>query len=60
MVDDIARSENMLSTLKMIKEKFGGTEAYAVDKCGLTKEEVEMIRKNMVVQKPAVHAKHNL
>lgn len=50
----------MLATLKMIEEKFGGAEGYVVDKCGLTKEEVDMIRKNLVVEKPAVHVRQSL
>lgn len=50
----------MLATLEMIREKFGSAEDYAIDKCGLTKDEVGMIRKNLVVEKPAVHLKHNL
>ncbi|KAH6705217.1 tyrosine/serine phosphatase-like protein [Leptodontidium sp. 2 PMI_412] len=55
-----AKAENMLATLEMIREKFGSAEDYAIDKCGLTKDEVGMIRKNLVVEKPAVHLKHNL
>jgi hypothetical protein len=52
----------MLASLKMIRDKFGGAEDYVVEKCGLTKEEVERIRKNLIVEKPAVHEKpqHNL
>ncbi|KAH7311988.1 tyrosine phosphatase family-domain-containing protein [Rhexocercosporidium sp. MPI-PUGE-AT-0058] len=55
-----SKAENMLSTLEMIKQKFGGAEGYAIDKCDLTKVEVDMIRQNLVVQKPAVHVKHSL
>jgi hypothetical protein len=47
----------MLATLRLIREKFGGPEEYVIEKCGLTKEEVEMIRKNLIVEKPAVHIK---
>jgi hypothetical protein len=47
----------MLATLRLIREKFGGPEEYVIKKCGLTKEEVEKIRKNLIVEKPAVHIK---
>ena len=50
----------MFSTLQMIKVKFGGAEGYAVDKCGLTLDEVGRIRKNLVDEKTPVHAKQNL
>ena len=54
------RAENMFSTLQMIKVKYGGAEGYAVDKCGLTLDEVGRIRKNLVDEKTPVHAKQNL
>ncbi len=41
----------------MMREKYGGPEGYVVEKCGLTMEEVEMIRKNLIVEKAAVHIK---
>jgi hypothetical protein len=46
----------------MLHEKYGGAEEYMIKKCGLTKEEVEKIRSNLIVEKPAVHQKvqHNL
>ena len=52
----------MMSTLRMIKAKFGGAEAYIIEKCGLTKEEVEKIKANLIVEMPAIHEKvqHNL
>lgn len=45
----------MLATLEMIRENFGGAEEYIVEKCGLTKDEVEKIRSNLIVEKPAIH-----
>lgn len=51
------RASNMMSTLKMLKATFGGAEQYVIEKCGLTKEEVERIRKNLIVETPAVHQK---
>lgn len=47
----------MMLTLKVIREKFGGAEGYVIEKCGLTKEEVEKIRANLIVEAPAIHAK---
>lgn len=55
--NDVCRAEYMIATLKMIKEQFGSAEGYVVEKCGLTKEEVEKIRKNLVVDEPAIHEK---
>ncbi|KAM3066559.1 hypothetical protein ACMFMG_002273 [Clarireedia jacksonii] len=50
-----SKAENMLATLKMLKETFGGAEGYVTEKCGLTKEDVEKIRKNLVIASPAVY-----
>jgi hypothetical protein len=47
----------MSATLKLIRQKFGGAEGYIIDKCGLTKEEVEKIKTNLIVEKPAIHQK---
>jgi hypothetical protein len=54
---DLNRAVNMLATLKMMREKFGGAEGYVIEKCGLTKEEIEKIRSNLIVEEPAVHQK---
>lgn len=45
----------MMATLKMIREKFGGPEQYCLDVVGLTQEEVEAIKKNLIVDEPAIH-----
>ncbi|KAI9046900.1 hypothetical protein LZ554_008978 [Drepanopeziza brunnea f. sp. 'monogermtubi'] len=50
-----SKAESMMSTLKMIQEKFGGPEGYIMERCGLTKEEVEKIKRNLIVEEPAVH-----
>lgn len=52
----------MLATLKMIRQRFGSAEQYVIEKCGLTKDEVEKIRKNLIAEEPAVYlkAQHNL
>ena len=48
----------MLATLKVIREQFGGPEGYIVEKCGLTKQEVDKIRLNLVVEAPPLDEKH--
>lgn len=48
----------MLSTLKLIREKFGGVENYITEKCGLTNEQVDKIRSNLIVEQPAIHEHH--
>lgn len=51
------RIPNMMATLKMIKEKYGSAEGYVTKECGLTQEEVEMIRTNLVVDIPHAYSK---
>ncbi|CAD6443949.1 38062db6-ce87-42d9-9ac4-7bb3f2de0d0f [Sclerotinia trifoliorum] len=51
-----SKAENMLATLKMLIEKFGGAEGYVIEKCGLTAGEVEKIRKNLIIESPAIHS----
>jgi hypothetical protein len=51
------RAANMLATLKIIREKFGGVETYMIEQCGLTKEDIERIRSNLVIEEPALHQK---
>jgi hypothetical protein len=50
------RAVNMLATLKMIRERYGGPEQYIIDRCGLTKEDVRRIRSNLVVKAVATQA----
>jgi hypothetical protein len=45
----------MRSALKAMREEFGGVENYMIEKCGLTKEQIDRIRSNLVVDQPAVH-----
>jgi hypothetical protein len=52
-----SRVENMLAFLKIIREEFGGPEAYAIKNCGLTKDDVEKIRSNLIVEAAALHQK---
>jgi len=44
-----ARATNMLATLEMIRQKYGGPEGYVIEKCGLSKEEISLIRSNLIV-----------
>lgn len=43
----------MMLTLKVIREKFGGVENYVIERCGLSKDEVEKLRSNLIVEKSA-------
>lgn len=52
-----ARAENMLAVLRTIKEKYGSVESYMTNNCGLTKDEVEKIRANLVVEVPPTQPK---
>ncbi|KFA47543.1 hypothetical protein S40293_02174 [Stachybotrys chartarum IBT 40293] len=44
-----ARPESMLATLGLIRDEYGSVEAYVRTECGLSDEEIERIRSNMVV-----------
>ncbi|EKG15068.1 hypothetical protein MPH_07751 [Macrophomina phaseolina MS6] len=44
-----SRKENMLATLAMVREKYGGAEAYMRTVCGLSEDEIERIRQVMIV-----------
>lgn len=50
-----AKKANMLNTLLMVRERYGSPEGYMIKACGLSKEDVEKIRANMVRNVPAVH-----
>lgn len=41
----------MEAFLKVLSGTFGGAEKYMIEKCGLSKEEVETIRSHLVVEK---------
>jgi protein tyrosine/serine phosphatase len=45
-----ARKESMLRSLDMLDREFGGAEMYMREKCGLGDEELEALRRNLVVQ----------
>lgn len=49
------RAVNMLATLRMIRERFGGPEQYVIEKCGLSREDVEKIRANLVVETAPIY-----
>ncbi|KFX96620.1 hypothetical protein O988_05240 [Pseudogymnoascus sp. VKM F-3808] len=50
-----ARAENMMATLKMIKEKYGGAEGYIRKQCGLSDEEIAQIKSSLVVTEAPIH-----
>ena len=39
----------MMAFLDMLRERYGGAETYAVSICGLTQQDVETIKANLVV-----------
>lgn len=41
-----------MATLAIIREEFGGVEAYLQNECGFTLEEVQKIRKNVTSDEP--------
>lgn len=45
-----SRKESMLGALDMVDEVFGGAERYMREKCGLGDEELEALRRNLLVQ----------
>ena len=38
----------MLAALEMIRESYGGAEAYVKEKCGLSEEDIARIRQNIL------------
>ncbi|KAK3331153.1 protein-tyrosine phosphatase-like protein [Apodospora peruviana] len=49
-----SEKENMLETLKMLRQTYGSVEQYVIDHCQVSPEAVEQIKKNMVVDISAV------
>lgn len=43
-----SRKENMLATIEMIREKFGGVEGYLKGRCGFGERDLERIRSNIL------------
>jgi hypothetical protein len=43
-----ARKESMLGALEMLDREFGGADAYMREKCGVSAEEIERLRVNLV------------
>lgn len=52
---DSRRASNMMATLEMIRQLYGSAEGYMTQQCGLSKEEVDRIRKNLTVEAFPVH-----
>lgn len=46
------RVSTMLNTLAMIREELGGVEEYLERNCGFTKEEIQMIKRNVTSGEP--------
>ncbi|KAF2622916.1 hypothetical protein BU25DRAFT_351392, partial [Macroventuria anomochaeta] len=46
-----ARKESMLATLEMVDREFGGSENYMREVCGLNDEDLEKLRRALVVKK---------
>jgi hypothetical protein len=44
-----AKPENMLAALEALRKQHGSVEEYVVKNCGLTVEDLEQIRKNLIV-----------
>lgn len=44
-----ARKESMIGALEMLDREFGGAEKYMRDVCGLSGEEMERLRRNLVI-----------
>lgn len=45
-----SRPEAMLGTLALIRREYGGVEEFVRGRCGLSDEEIEGVRKNLVVE----------
>lgn len=45
-----SRAESMRGTLRMIRERWGGVEGYVRDAVGLSADEVDAVRRNLVVE----------
>ena len=45
----------MIATLAVIRETFGGPEQYCKDVVGLTDEEIEAVKRNLIMDEPAFH-----
>ncbi|GAB7343342.1 hypothetical protein MBLNU457_1388t1 [Dothideomycetes sp. NU457] len=47
-----SKEQNMRGTIEMLNREFGGAEEYCRNVLGLTEQELDSLRKNMVVSKP--------
>ncbi|TDZ75191.1 Tyrosine-protein phosphatase [Colletotrichum trifolii] len=50
-----ARKENMLSTLAHIRREYGSVEAYVRNECRISQEQVDQIRKNLIMDAAEGH-----
>lgn len=45
----------MMATLKMIREKYGSAEGYIREQCGLSGEEIALIKSSLVATEAPIH-----
>jgi protein tyrosine/serine phosphatase len=45
-----SRPEAMMGTLALIRREYGGVEGFVKGRCGLSDEEIERVRRNLVVE----------
>ena len=50
--DRLFRKENMMATLEMIEERYGGAEGYLRDTLGFDDEDITIIRRNLLENTP--------
>ena len=52
LADPLGREETMQAFLKMLGEQYGGVKEYVRRACGLTEQDIVVIRQNLLTQKP--------
>lgn len=50
-----AREKNMLDMLRVLRQDFGSAEAFVREKCNLTEEDIEAVRRTLVVDVAPCH-----
>jgi hypothetical protein len=52
LADQLSREETMHAFLKMLGERYGGVKEYVRRACGLTDQDIVIIRQNLLTPKP--------
>ena len=52
MLTGVFRKENMMATLEMIEERYGGAEGYLRDMLAFNEEDITIIRTNLLEDTP--------